>query len=130
MIEIIAMLTTLRPALCSRRMKLLNVREYPFNIDAWVLLPDHLHCILTLPEGNADYSIRWALIKREFSRQERLFFYRLEWMNKSKKKHRESTIWQRRFWAHCIRDQNDFNRHKDYIYWNPVKHGLVERVID
>jgi putative transposase len=105
-------------------------REYPFAIDAWVLLPDHTHCVWTLPEGDSDYSKRWGLIKARYSKQTNELFKREEWMNKSKIKHRESTIWQRRFWEHSIRDQNDFNRHIDYVYWNPVKHGYVSRVAD
>jgi len=100
-------------------------RKYPFTIDAWVLLPDHLHCIWTLPEGDANFSIRWALIKREVS----LLcpqYKQNQWMTVSKKKHRESTLWQRRFWEHQIRDQDDFNHHLDYIHFNPVKHSLCE----
>ena len=105
-------------------------KEYPFKIDAWVLLPDHIHSIWTLPTGDYDFSKRWGLIKAHFSSQAKRLLLRPELINKSKKKHRESTIWQRRFWEHEIRDQNDFNRHMDYIYWNPVKHGYVTRVID
>ena len=82
-------------------------REYPFVIDAWVLLPDHTHCVWTLPEGDSDYSKRWGLIKARFSKRANELFKREEWMNKSKIKHRESTIWQRRFWEHSIRDQDE-----------------------
>jgi len=105
-------------------------KEYPFKIDAWVLLPEHIHCIWTLPSGDADYSKRWGLIKLRFSTQAKSLFFRPELINKSKQKHRESSIWQRRFWEHEIRDQNDFNRHMDYIYYNPLKHGHVSQVID
>jgi putative transposase len=105
-------------------------QEYPFIIDAWVLLPDHMHCVWTLPSDDSDYSKRWGLIKAGFSKQVGELFKREEWMNKSKLKHRESTIWQRRFWEHQIRDQEDFNRHVDYVYWNPVKHGYVAHVAD
>ena len=105
-------------------------REYPFQIEAWVLLPEHLHCVWTLPPDDRDYSKRWGLIKAGFSKWARTLFHREEWMNPSKEKHRESTIWQRRFWEHQIRDPNDFNRHVDYIHWNPVKHGHVTRVGD
>lgn len=104
--------------------------EYPFKIDAWVLLPEHIHCIWTLPAGDYDFSKRWGLIKAGFSNQAKSFFYRTDLINKSKQKHRESTIWQRRFWEHEIRDQNDFNQHLDYIYWNPVKHDQVSCVKD
>lgn len=103
---------------------------YPFVIDAWVLLPDHLHCVWTLPDGDADFPGRWSLIKSRVSRAVGLQYRRAEWMNASKLKHREATIWQRRFWEHCIRDENDFRRHVDYLHFNPVKHGLVSRVAD
>jgi putative transposase len=68
-------------------------REYPFIIDVWVLLPDHTHCVWTLPEGDSNYSKRWGLIKARFSKQANELFKREEWMNKSQIKHRESTIW-------------------------------------
>ncbi len=103
-------------------------QQHPFVIDAWVLLPDHLHCIWTLPENDADYSKRWGMIKAGFTKQAKLFFHRNEWMNRSKQRHREGTIWQRRFWEHQIRDEADFQRHVDYIHYNPVKHGLVKEV--
>lgn len=97
----------------------------PFVIDAWVLLPDHLHCVWTLPEGDADFSTRWMLIKRLVSVACRDAYRREEWMHASKQKHRESTLWQRRFWEHQIRDEDDFARHLDYVHFNPVKHGLA-----
>lgn len=103
---------------------------HPFTIDAWVLLTDHLHCIWTLPEGDADFSTRWAVIKRAVSLACRERYHHAEWMTDSKRKHRESTIWKRRFWEHQIRDEADFNRHADYIHFNPVKHGNVSRVSD
>ena len=102
----------------------------PFTIDAWVLLPDHLHCIWTLPEGDADFSTRWMMIKRSVSLACREIYHRADWMTTSKSKHRESTIWQRRFWEHQIRDEDDLVRHVDYIHFNPVKHGNVQRVGD
>ncbi len=102
----------------------------PFTIDAWVLLPDHLHCIWTLPEGDADFSTRWMMIKRSVSLACREIYHRADWMTASKSKHRESTIWQRRFWEHQIRDEDDLVRHVDYIHFNPVKHGNVQRVGD
>ena len=85
---------------------------HPFNIDAWVLLPEHLHCIWTLPEGEMDFSKRWGLIKAKFS--------------KELKGHRTPPVWQDRFWEHLIRNDQDFQKHLDYIHYNPVKHGLVE----
>jgi len=105
-------------------------QNYPFTIEAWVLLPEHLHCIWTLPENDNNFSIRWSLIKSQFSKSAKSFFHRPEWMNDSKQKHRETTIWQRRFWEHQIREQQDYNNHFDYIHYNPVKHGLVKPVKD
>ncbi len=95
----------------------------PFTIDAIVVLPDHLHCIWTLPEGNANFSTRWRLIKSEFSRHcpEQYKQYR----SASRLSKGEQAIWQRRFWEHQIRDETDFIQHVDYIHYNPVKHGLV-----
>ena len=98
--------------------------DWPFQVDAWVLLPDHMHCIWTLPEGDADFSTRWNLIKRRVSKALKDSHHNPEWMNVSKSSHRELIFWQRRFWEHRIRDERDFERHADYIHYNPVKHGL------
>jgi putative transposase len=89
---------------------------HPFNVDAWVLLPEHLHCIWTLPERDMDFSKRWGLIKAKFS--------------KESKWHRTNSVWQNRFWEHLIRNDQDFQRHLDYIHYNPVKHGLVNGPIE
>ena len=101
-------------------------RLYPFDIVAWVVLPDHLHCVWTLPTGDADYATRWRLIKLLFSKglpkQERLSSVR--------QKRKERGVWQRRFWEHTIRDDDDYRHHIDYVHWNPVKHGLVKNVSD
>ena len=105
-------------------------RNYPFSIDAWVLLPEHLHCIWTLPQGDADFSKRWSLIKSGFSRQAKAIQYPMEPISPSRQKHRESAFWQRRFWEHLIRDDADFEAHIDYIHFNPVKHGWVNRAED
>jgi putative transposase len=102
----------------------------PFVIDAWVLLPDHLHCVWTLPDGDADFSTRWMFIKRAVSLACRADYHRADWVTASKLKHRESTLWQRRFWEHQIRDADDFARHVDYIHFNPVKHGHVQQAED
>lgn len=102
----------------------------PFAIEAWVVLPDHLHCIWTLPEGDADFSTRWMMIKRSVSLACGESYHRADWMTTSKRKHRESTIWQRRFWEHQIRHEEDFMRHADYIHFNPVKHGYASCVAD
>lgn len=104
--------------------------NYIFYIEAWVLLPDHMHCIWTLPENDSDFSKRWGLIKATFTRQNKARLHNKKWMNPSKHKHRESSIWQRRFWEHQIRDDSDFEKHVDYLHFNPVKHGYVDRVCD
>ena len=98
-------------------------RDHPFVIEAYVILPDHLHMIWTLPETDCDFSLRWNLIKGNFSRR-----YGMEWESPSmsRGKKREKAIWQRRFWEHLVRDQNDFNRLCDYIHYNPMKHGLAK----
>ncbi len=93
--------------------------EHPFEIDAMVVLPEHLHCIWTLPPGDADYQTRWALIKAGFSRAIPVG----ERRSMSRIKRGERGIWQRRYWEHLIRDNQDFEQHVDYIHWNPVKHG-------
>ena len=100
--------------------------ERPFDIDAVVILPDHLHCIWTLPPGDADYALRWREIKTRFSRRIPAGEYRrLGRVNKG-----ERGIWQRRYWEHTLRDERDVERHVDYIHYNPVKHGQVTRVAD
>ncbi len=100
--------------------------KHPFRIDAVVILPDHLHCIWTLPEGDTNYSTRWNLLKGKFSRS----LAKGEQLSNSRIKRRERGIWQRRFWEHMLRNEEDFNRHLDYIHWNPVKHGYVSNVMD
>jgi len=103
-----------------------TLQRHPFTIDAIVILPDHLHCIWTLPEGDADYSNRWSRIKAMFSRG----IEPGERRRQSRIRRQERGIWQRRFWEHAIRDERDFANHVDYIHINPVKHGLIRRAID
>lgn len=91
----------------------------PFEMLAIVVLPDHLHCIWRLPGNDADNANRWAHIKAGFSR--RLPWD--EWRTGRRIVSRERGIWQRRYWEHLIRDDEDMRRHVDYIHWNPVKHG-------
>ncbi|MDD2862610.1 MAG: transposase [Acidiphilium sp.] len=98
----------------------------PFHIDAFVVLPDHLHCMWTLPDGDSDFSFRWNAIKIAFSRGVPAGEYR----SVSRIGKRERGIWQRRFWEHTIRDDADYAAHVDYIHFNPVKHGLVAGVAD
>ena len=108
-----------------------EVREMlPFSIDAWVLLPDHIHCIWTLPDEDSNYSKRWGLIKRGVSVQVKGDFHRADLMSKSKVNKRESTLWQRRFWEHQISNEKDLKAHMDYLHYNPVKHGLVSQLKD
>ncbi|MEA2078271.1 MAG: transposase [Pseudomonadota bacterium] len=103
-----------------------HVREKrPFRMEAIVVLPDHLHTLWTLPEGDSDYSTRWMQIKRKFSSS-----LSAAPSNPSQASKREKGIWQRRFWEHCIRDELDWRNHLDYIHYNPVKHGLITRVYD
>ncbi len=100
----------------------------PFLVEAMVILPDHLHTIWTLPHDDSDYSTRWQRIKATFSRHyERLGVVDV---SESISKKNEKGVWQRRFWEHAVRDQADFNRHCDYIHYNPVKHGLVDSPLE
>ena len=104
--------------------------EYPFEQLAYCILPDHIHCIWKLPAGDDDYSRRWQLIKARFSRE---FLLRSDLEGKiseSRKRKRERGIWQRRFWKHTIRDDNDLAMHINYIHFNPIKHGMVEKLSD
>jgi putative transposase len=94
--------------------------KHPFSIEGLVILPDHIHCIWQLPEKDSDFSKRWNMIKRHFSLG----------MTKDTNHRREKNIWQRRFWEHAVRDEKDFQRCLDYIYYNPVKHGYVQKPLD
>jgi putative transposase len=106
------------------RLAVQNVRvQRPFEIDAWVLMPDHLHCVWTLPEGDRDYSTRWAQIKRTVSRFCGAVMLVRYPVSESRRKHRDSVIWQRRIYEHQIVDEDDFARHVDYVHFNPVRHG-------
>jgi len=100
--------------------------DHPFILDAFVVLPDHLHTIWTLPIGDNDLSKRWMLIKAGFSRQ----LPKNERINKSRIKKGERGIWQRRYWEHVIRNDEDYENHVNYIHYNPVKHGYVKRAVD
>ncbi|GGX47353.1 REP-associated tyrosine transposase [Saccharospirillum salsuginis] len=105
-------INTLRNALRHVRHK------YPFELDAMVVLPDHLHCIWSLPIDDADFARRWRLIKTWFSKHSEVG------------KASQSSVWQRRYWEHTLRDDEDVARHVDYIHYNPVKHGYVARAGD
>jgi putative transposase len=120
-----------RPIFClesfrnSLKQSILKTKEnHPFKINAWILLPDHLHCVWTLPKNDADFSIRWKLIKQYVTRDCKSSLLKQKRIGAAKKKRRESSIWQRRFWEHKIRSEQDFRTHLDYLHYNPVKHGL------
>ncbi|HEX9454582.1 MAG TPA: transposase [Candidatus Binatia bacterium] len=113
--------TALRQAIAEIR------STHPFDTIAWVLLPDHLHAIWRMPDNDADFSLRWSLIKQRVTRQ---YDDQLAALTQSRMKRREGTLWQRRFWEHTIRDETDLRHHIDYIHYNPVKHGYVTRVLD
>ena len=106
----------LRKAIASVR------RRHPFDIDAWVLLPDHLHCIWTLPPLDRDYATRWRLIKMLVAKScgKQL---PARGLSTSYALRRERGLWQRRYWEHTLRDERDFAAHVDYIHYNPVRHG-------
>jgi putative transposase len=87
----------------------------PFELLAMVVLPDHLHCIWRLPFDDADFSTRWQMVKTAFSRR----------LPADTETNGAKTIWQPRFYEHCLRDESDFHRHLDYLHYNPVKHGLT-----
>ena len=107
----------------------LTKSERPFRCDAFVVLPDHVHAVWTLPKGDADFSTRWRLIKARFSRA---VTCRMGGFHPSPSKRRKGEIglWQRRFWEHCIRDAADHAAHVRYCWGNPVKHGYVERAVE
>lgn len=111
---------TLREAISATR------QGYPFLIDAFVVLLDHLHAVWSLPPDDSDFSTRWRLIKSRFAKalpkEEQLDAVRL--------RPNERGVWQRRFWEHLIRDETDFARHVEYCYINPMKHGFVAQVRD
>jgi putative transposase len=100
-------------------------QHHPFETVSICILPDHLHAVWTLPEGDTDYSTRWSLIKSRFSRG-----IPAAARSASKVAKRDKGIWQRRYWEHMIRDEGDLERHVNYIHFNPVKHGLVKRVVN
>jgi len=110
-----------------------------FTMDGIVVLPGHLHCIWKLPENDSDFATRWRLIKHFFSRScsvgrmgeaERTHQSGADKVaNPSRTKKREKPVWQRRYWEHLIRDEQDWRKHMDYIHYNPVKHGIVNAPI-
>jgi putative transposase len=104
------------------------MKKYPFVMDAVVILPDHLHCIWTLPANDADFSTRWRLIKTRFTKQCAYQYKQTPNANRIKKK--QQAIWQHRYWEHQLRDERDVEQHIDYIHYNPVKHHYVNKASD
>ncbi|SHM20457.1 REP-associated tyrosine transposase [Phytopseudomonas punonensis] len=100
--------------------------RHPFHIDAWVVLPDHMHCLWTLPPGDANFASRWKIIKFAFAKRLPI----TETRTANQQRRRERGIWQRRYWEHLIRDERDYQQHFDYIHINPLKHGYVEHLED
>jgi putative transposase len=105
-------------------------RRFPFTAQAVCLLPEHLHCIWSLLEGDADYKKHWKEIKKLFTKGYLLKVEPGSDRSASRLKRGEAAIWQRRLWEHTIRDETDLNLHLDYIYYNPGKHGWVKNVAD
>ena len=96
------------------------------RVPAIVLMREHLHAIWTLPGGDADYSTRWAWIKKEFTKSWLALGGQQQARTASRQRERRCGVWQRRFWEHTIQDEQDLQAHFDYIHYNPVKHGLVK----
>jgi putative transposase len=109
-----------------RRAVVATKLSHPFEIEAITILPEHLHSIWRLPADDHDFATRWRLIKSRFSRS----IAATEAISRSRIRKGERQIWQRRYWEHAIRDQRDFDKHVDYIHFNPVKHGHVSKVRD
>lgn len=129
---LVAQLNALRFAVAKAKLR------RPFEIDAMVILPDHIHAVWTLPPGDSDYSTRWAAIKSDFSRScRRAGFipppptgFDNGGVNPALRRKGEIGLWQPRFWEHTIRSETDYWHHVRYCWWNPVKHGLVTRPQD
>jgi putative transposase len=101
-------------------------RTHPFQIHGWVVLPDHLHCLIELPPEDSDFAGRWRLIKANFSKR----LPKDERRSQVRRVRGERGLWQRRYWEHLIRDERDYAAHMDYVHFNPVKHGYVQQVAD
>ena len=98
-------------------------KKHPFALDAFVVLPDHMHCVVTLPDGDSNYPTRIRLFKSHFTRH---CVHNKGIESASRKAKNERTVWQRRYWEHLIKNDEDFRRHVEYIHYNPVKHGAVK----
>ncbi|HEX7890014.1 MAG TPA: transposase [Ramlibacter sp.] len=104
-------------------------KRHPFEIDAMVVLPEHIHALWTLPTEDGDFSRRWMLLKQAFTRRLQAGGV-LDRDAAEERRKGQRSLWQDRFWEHQIRDDDDFARHVDYIHFNPVKHGWVMRARD
>lgn len=104
--------------------------ERPFYIDAWVVLPNHMHMVWTLPKGDTDYGTRIGAIKSRFTRGLRRVGFHPTDVPASKIRKGDAGIWQRRFWEHHIRDEGEYRAYVNYCHINPVKHGFVENPVD
>ncbi|HYN54456.1 MAG TPA: transposase [Methylotenera sp.] len=100
--------------------------NHPFVIHSWVVLPEHMHCVIELPTNDADFATRWRLIKSGFSKA----IPKTEHRSEIRLKRGERGIWQRRYWEHLIKNDADYQAHMDYVHINPLKHALVKRVQD
>ena len=104
--------------------------RWPTQVDAIVLLPNHLHTLWTLPAGDTDYSVRWAWLKKEFTKAWLAAGQAEGAITEGRSHDGRRGVWQPKFWEHTIRDQQDLQRHMDYIHYNPVKHRLVSCAAD
>lgn len=105
-------------------------KTHPFKIEGWVLLPDHFHCVWMLPEQDDDYPQRLRLIKRHTTVMCGERYFNPGLLSDRRLRKHQGALWQNRYWEHVIRDERDKQNHLDYMHWNPVKHGLVNRVMD
>ena len=121
--------------------------QRPFTVNAMVVLPDHLHCIWTLPTADEDYPTRWRLIKtwvtkrypcgrpqasrpsRRLDSSEKQSDY-APLIRPTTSRRQKPVVWQARYWEHLIRNEEDYRQHVEYIHYNPVKHGHVPRPWD
>jgi putative transposase len=126
-----------RPILCNEMARkclhdaIAKVRvKWPIEVVAIVLLPDHIHTVWTLPQGDAGYPMRWKRIKEEFTSAYLSHGGAEVAPNLSRQRQGERGVWQRRYWEHTVRDEEDLKRCVDYVHWNPKKHGYVANVRD
>jgi len=104
--------------------------DFPFDLQAIVLLPEHFHMLIKLPEGNVAYPARLGFIKKEFTKKYLSFGGEEAEITMNQRLSRRRGIWQPRYWEHTIENEDDYENHFHYIHYNPVKHGLVSRVRD